>query len=131
MSSEAYRDHAGRTTPPSSWGPGLAYLGNLGRGRVCTDHRGARLKVLAQNVGSTTVRRSGSAARTFTRADGSVAQLGPTSEEITLARGTVVRVRTSTVSCAVCAAHYGDAEPCDEGKPVNSPHRATVSLGAA
>lgn len=93
MITEAYVDPTGRTTPPASWGPGLAYLGNLNRGRVCTDHHGARLKVVSQNVGSTTVRRSGSTGRTFTRADGSVANLGPTSEVITLARGTVVRVR--------------------------------------
>ena len=25
--------------------------------------------------------------------------------------------------CPACAAHYGDNLPCDEGKPVNSPHR--------
>ena len=25
--------------------------------------------------------------------------------------------------CAYCATHYGDTLPCDEGKPVASPHR--------
>jgi len=25
--------------------------------------------------------------------------------------------------CVLCKSHYGDNEPCDEGKPVNSPHR--------
>jgi len=27
-------------------------------------------------------------------------------------------------ACNLCSAHYGDAQPCDEGKPVNSPHRS-------
>lgn len=25
--------------------------------------------------------------------------------------------------CQLCTKHYGDDGPCDEGKPVNSPHR--------
>lgn len=28
-----------------------------------------------------------------------------------------------TVLCSRCKAHYKDNGPCDEGKPVNSPHR--------
>jgi len=27
-------------------------------------------------------------------------------------------------SCALCTAHYRDNGPCDEGKPVASPHRS-------
>lgn len=27
-------------------------------------------------------------------------------------------------TCKACAEHYGDTEPCDEGRPINSPHRA-------
>jgi hypothetical protein len=31
--------------------------------------------------------------------------------------------RHDAVACTLCRRHYGDAGPCDEGKPVNSPHR--------
>lgn len=29
-------------------------------------------------------------------------------------------------TCTLCAVHYGDSAPCDEGKPVASPHRKPV-----
>jgi hypothetical protein len=36
-----------------------------------------------------------------------------------MAGGRAPRVRV----CPLCAAHYGDAGVCDEGKPASSPHR--------
>lgn len=32
------------------------------------------------------------------------------------------------IVCIPCQRHYKDTLPCDEGKPVNSPHRRGVPL---
>ena len=47
--------------------------------------------------------------------------------------GAVARaLAPDAVPCAACAHHYHDAGPCDEGKPVASPHRvADGKLNAA
>jgi hypothetical protein len=72
--------------PESRYGPGHVYLGSLGRGRVCFDTLGRKLKVLRQSPGSTVVRRAGTPktikGRTFTPP-----------ETITLSAGTAVRFR--------------------------------------
>lgn len=82
-----YTDLHGNETPPANIeGEGMVYLGSLHRNRVAFDHMGRKLKVLAQNEGSVTVRRAGAPktinGRTFTPP-----------ETITLARATIVRPR--------------------------------------
>jgi hypothetical protein len=47
-----------------------------------------------------------------------------TPEESRVWRERVMRQRsTDPGRCPLCASHYGDNGTCDEGKPVNSPHR--------
>ena len=80
-----YVDLHGNETPPDGIeGEGMVYLGSLRRNRVVFDHAGRRMKVIAQNEGSVTVRRAGAPktikGRTFTPP-----------ETITLARATIVR----------------------------------------
>jgi hypothetical protein len=86
-----YVDHMGRTEPHERIaGPGHLYVGNLHRGRVVEATTGERLKVITQGEGSTTVRvtKPGTA---LTRRDGSVGRIHSSTEERTIARGTVVR----------------------------------------
>ena len=82
---EPFVDYDGNDTP--AFAPGHAYLGNLRRGRVCYDHRGTKLKVLARGMGSVTVRYSGGARRVIS-GRAFTAPHKPT----TLSRGTVVLV---------------------------------------
>ena len=84
---EPFVDYDGNDTP--AFAPGCVYLGNLRRGRVCYDHRGTKLKVLARGMGSVTVRYSGGAKRVI-RGRAFTAPHKPT----TLARGTVVQVNS-------------------------------------
>lgn len=93
MSSAAtpYRDGLGHSAPSDRIaGPGHVYLGNLHRGRVAITTTGKRVKVVSQNEGSTTVRVSKPGA-VFTRQDGSVGKISASSDELTIARGTIVR----------------------------------------
>lgn len=86
-----YRDGLGRTEPSEKIaGPGHLYVGNLARGRVVETTTGERMKVVTQGEGSTTVRitKPGTA---FTRRDGSVGQIRQSTDELTIARGTIVR----------------------------------------
>lgn len=84
-----YRDNLGHAEPAFA-GPGAMYVGNLHRGRVAETTTGQRVKVVSQNEGSTTVRVSRPGA-TFTRRDGSVGTIGRSTDDLTIARGTVVR----------------------------------------
>lgn len=91
MNATPYRDGRGRTEPGDRVaGPGHLYVGNLHRGRVAMSTTGERMKVISQGEGSTTVRitKPGTA---FTRKDGSVGRIRQTTEDLTIARGTVVR----------------------------------------
>lgn len=89
--STTYVDRMGRTVPSDRIaGPGCLYVGNLHRGRVALSLSGQRMKVVSQNEGSTTVRIT-KPARTFSRPDGSVARIRAATDDLTIARGTIVR----------------------------------------
>lgn len=76
-----YTDLDGNPFP--TFAPGGIYVASLNRGRVCYDHQGRKLKIIAQGEGSTTVRRAGQPrtikGRTFTPP-----------ETLTIARSSVV-----------------------------------------
>ena len=76
--------------------PSHVYLGSLRRGRVCwvvvTDGNGAKLKVVDQSPGGTTVIRKASD-RSFTTKHGKRVTIKSSRERLQLAQHTVVRVR--------------------------------------